>query len=333
MRVAVLPGDGIGPEVMEATLAVLGELDTMLSFENADVGLSAKARHGEYLPQETLDLVTSSDATLLGAITTPKDTRGYVSPLLLMRWELELYANIRPARCLLESACVKPLDVVIVRENTEGMYGGIERIEGERVILERVVSERGCKRIVEYAFKYAVAKKRSKVTCVHKANVMKVSDGMFRNIFYGSAVNYAFYNKIRSDDMHVDAAAMWLAKDPARFDTIVTLNLYGDILSDEVAGLAGGLGFAPSGNIGERHAIFEPVHGSAPDIAGRGIANPAAMMLSAAMMLDHLGKGVEAVALERAVVRALEGGVLTPDAGGTATTKGFSDAVIKALRN
>jgi isocitrate/isopropylmalate dehydrogenase len=160
---------------------------------------------------------------------------------------------------------------------------------------------------------------------------MKVSDGMFRNMFYGEAVNYAFYNKIRSDDMHVDTAAMWLAKDPSRFDVIVTLNLYGDILSDEAAGLTGGLGFAPSGNIGEKHALFEPVHGSAPDIAGKGIANPAAMILSAAMMLRHVGMAGKAKELERAVVRALESGARTPDVGGAMSTMQFADAVVKAL--
>ncbi len=331
MRVAVLPGDGIGPEVMEACLAVLDEVDTGLTFEKADVGLSSKAKHGEYLTQGALELVKSSDAALMGAITTPKDTSGYVSPLLLMRWELELYANLRPARCLLPSLCVHPLDVVIVRENTEGMYAGLERAEDGKVVLERVVSEKACKRIIDFAFAYAVANGRKKVTCVHKANVMKVSDGMFRNLFYGEAVNHAFYNKINSDDMHVDAAAMWLAKDPSRFDTIVTLNLYGDILSDEAAGLAGGLGFAPSGNIGERHALFEPVHGSAPDIAGKGVANPAAMILSAAMMLKHLGMPEKARALEKAVAKALAGGNLTPDVGGTTTTRGFAEAVIGAL--
>jgi len=331
MRVVVLPGDGIGPEVMEACLAVLGKMDTGLSFETADVGLCSKVKHGEYLTTDTLDLVKSSDAALMGAITTPKDTKGYVSPLLLMRWELELYANMRPARCLLPSLCVQPMDIVIVRENTEGMYTGIERAEEGKVVLERVVSEKACKRIIDFAFKYAIANARSKVTCVHKANVMKVSDGMFRNMFYGEAVNYAFYNKIRSDDMHVDAAAMWLAKEPSKFDVIVTLNLYGDILSDEAAGLTGGLGFAPSGNIGEKHALFEPVHGSAPDIAGKGIANPSAMILSAAMMLRHIGMAEKGKLLERAVARALGAGARTPDVGGTMSTMQFADAVVKAL--
>jgi isopropylmalate/isohomocitrate dehydrogenase-like protein len=332
MRVAVLPGDGVGPEVMEACMAVLAELDTDINFESAEVGLSSRAKNGEYLTKDALDLVKSSDAALIGAITSPRDTKGYVSPLLLMRWELELYANLRPARCLMPSLCVKPLDVVVVRENTEGMYTGRERVEsGGRHILERVVTEAACKRIIEFAFDYAIKNGRKRVTCVHKANEMKASDGMFRNMFYGSAVNYAFYNKIRSDDMHVDAAAMWLVRDPSKFDTIVTLNMYGDILSDEAAGIAGGLGFAPSGNIGDRHALFGPAHGYAPDIAGKGVANPAGMILSAGMMLKHLGMTDKARAMERAVVKALAGGNLTPDVGGTTTTRGFAEAVIGAL--
>jgi isocitrate/isopropylmalate dehydrogenase len=331
MKVAVLPGDGVGPEVMGACLSVLEELDTGLTFEMADIGLSSKAKHGEYLTREALELVRSSDAALMGAITTPKDTKGYVSPMLLMRWELDLFANLRPARCLLPQLCVRPLDVIIVRENTEGMYTGIESAEDGKVVLERVVSEKASRRIIEFAFRYAAANGRRKVTCVHKANVMKVSDGMFRNLFYGAAVNHAFYNKIRSDDIHVDAAAMWLAKDPSRFDVIVTLNLYGDILSAEAAGLSGGPGFAPSGSIGERHALFRPAHGSEPDIAGKGVANPSAMILSAAMMLRHVGMPEKAQALERAIVKALAGGNLTPDADGTTTTRGFAEAVIGAL--
>ena len=331
MRVAVLPGDGIGPEVMGACMRVLGELDTGLNFESGEVGLECYKKHGEYMPQETLDLVRGADAILFGAITTPKDTTKYVSPLLLMRWTLDLYANVRPAKCLRPSICVKPVDVVVVRENTEGMYTRLERVEDDRVVLERVVSEKACKRIIEYAFNYAAANGRKKVTCVHKANVLKASDGLFRNIFYGIAVNYAFYNHIRSDDMHVDACAMHMVKNPEKLDVIVTLNLYGDILSDEAAGMIGGLGFAPSMNLGEKHALFEPVHGSAPDLAGQGIANPAGMILSAALMLGHLGMREKQKTVEEAVVKALEKGALTPDAGGTTKTMEFAEAVVKAL--
>lgn len=327
----MLPGDGIGPEVMEACLKVLGEMDTGLNFEGADVGLGCFKKHGEYMPQETLDLVRSADAILFGAITTPKDRTTYVSPLLLMRWTLDLYANVRPARCLLPSICVKPIDVVIVRENTEGMYTRMERVEEDRVVLERVVSEKACKRIIDYAFKYAVENGRKKVTCVHKANVLKESDGMFRNMFYGSAVNYAFYNHVRSDDMHVDACAMNMIKHPDKLDVIVTLNLYGDILSDEAAGMIGGLGLAPSMNLGEKHALFEPVHGSAPDIAGQGIANPAGMILSAALMLGHLGMPEKRKQLEGAVVKALEKGALPPDVGGTTKTMEFAGKVVGEL--
>ncbi|MCI0478955.1 isocitrate/isopropylmalate family dehydrogenase, partial [Candidatus Uhrbacteria bacterium] len=262
--------------------------------------------------------------------TTPKD-KNYVSPLLLLGWELDLYANVRPARCLHPSLCIRPLDVVIVRENTEGLYAGMERVVGDKVVTERHVSEKACRRIIDYAFRYAVAHGRRKVSCAHKASVLRESDGMFRGLFYGAAVNYAFYNKIKSDDFQVDAAAMHMVKCPEAFDVIVTLNLYGDILSGEAAGIVGGLGLAPSGNIGERHAVFEPVHGSAPEIAGKGVANPTAMILSAAMMLEYLGEADKASRTDAAVRRVLADGVRTPDLGGTAKTMEFAEAVAKAV--
>ncbi|MEW5937514.1 MAG: isocitrate/isopropylmalate dehydrogenase family protein [Candidatus Thermoplasmatota archaeon] len=332
MKIAVLPGDGIGPEVMRACLTVLQSLVRDLRFEEGGIGLECHSRTGEYMPQETLALVKESDAVLFGAITTPKD-RHYVSPLLLLRWELELYANVRPAYCLHPSVCVKPLDVVIVRENTEGLYTRIEREEAGKVITERSVSETACKRIIEFAFRYAVAHRRKKVTCVHKANVLRLSDGMFLNLFYGAAVNYAYRYKISSNDHHVDAAAMRLVKEPESLDVLVTLNMYGDILSDEAAGLVGGLGVAPSGNFGDRYALFEPVHGSAPEIAGKGIANPTGMILSAAMMLGHLGMGEEAGRVEKAVRQVITSGIRTPDIGGSASTMEFAAAVAAEVEN
>jgi methanogen homoisocitrate dehydrogenase len=330
VKVAVLPGDGVGPEVMDACMLVLGSLDLDITFEKGDIGLACHERTGDYLPEGTNDLVRGSDATLFGAITTPKD-KNYVSPLLMLRWELELYANVRPALCLEPSICLRPLDLVIVRENTEGLYTRIEHVHPDKVITERIVSEKACRRIVEYAFKYAARNGRRKVSCVHKSNVLAASDGLFQRIFYGAAVNYAFYNKIKSDDFHVDAAAMHMVKNPEIFDVIVTLNLYGDILSDEAAGLIGGLGFAPSGNIGERHAVFEPVHGSAPDIAGKGIANPTGMILSAAMMLEHLGKPELSKRIYEAVKATLARGVRTADVGGNVKTMDFAAEVVKSL--
>ncbi|MBI5001225.1 MAG: isocitrate/isopropylmalate dehydrogenase family protein [Euryarchaeota archaeon] len=332
MRVAVLPGDGIGPEVMDACLLVLDGLGLDIAFEKGDIGLACHGRTGEYLPEETYDLVRGCDATLFGAITTPKEKK-YVSPLLMLRWELDLFANVRPAACLDPSICLRPLDLVIVRENTEGLYTRIEHVHPDKVVTERIVSEKACRRIVEYAFQYAARNGRKKVSCVHKSNVLQASDGLFQRIFYGAAVNYAFYNKIKSDDFHVDAAAMHMVKSPEIFDVIVTLNLYGDILSDEAAGLIGGLGFAPSGNIGEKHALFEPVHGSAPDIVGKGIANPIGMILSAAMMLEHFGRPELSKRIYEAVKATLARGARTPDVGGTTKTMDFAAEVAKSLKS
>lgn len=324
-KICVIPGDGVGPEVIDSTLAILEYLDVPLSIEKTQVGISSFEKRGSYLTDDALDMASEADAILFGALTTPKD-RNYVSPLLLLRWNLELFANVRPVKCLNQELCLVPLDVIIVRENTEDLYGAVEReLDDGKIVTERIISEDGCKRIIEFAFQYAIALGRKKVSCIHKANVLRSSDEMFKKLFYGSAVNYAFYSKIRSDDYLVDAAAMFLAKEPERFDMIVTLNLYGDILSDEAAGLAGGLGFAPSANIGEKHALFEPIHGSAPDIANKDIANPTGSILSAAMMLDHL-KMPEKAKLVRDSVNAVyaDKNNWTRDIGGHCGTEEFT---------
>lgn len=324
-KVCVIPGDGVGPEVMSAALEVLEVLDTGLSFEKTIVGQESFEKHDTYLTKESLSLATESDAILFGALSTP-NRRDYVSPLLMLRWNLELFANIRPARCLNPEFCLVPLDVIIVRENTEGMYGAVEReLDDGSIVTERRISESACKRIIEYAFELAIKQERKKVSCVHKANVLRTSDYMFKRLFYGSAVNYAFYNKIRSDDILVDAAAMYMCKEPERFDVIVTLNMYGDILSDEAAGLTGGLGFAPSANIGADHALFEPVHGSAPEIAGKDAANPTGMMLSAAMMLEYLEMPEKAKTIRESVHAVFqEKEKWTKDIGGDCGTEEFT---------
>ena len=331
-KVCVIPGDGVGPEVMSSTLEVLETLDTGLSFESTVVGKESYEMHGDSLTEDSLSLATESDAILFGALDTPH-RRDYVSPLLLLRWDLELFANIRPAKCLNPEFCLVPLDLVIVRENTECMYGAVEReLDDGTVVTERKISESACRRIIEYAFQLAIKQERKKVSCVHKANVLRTSDEMFKRLFYGSAVNYAFYNKIRSDDILVDAAAMYMCKEPGRFDVIVTLNLYGDILSDEAAGLTGGLGFAPSANIGTDHALFEPVHGSAPGIAGKDAANPTGMMLSAAMMLEHLNMP-EKAELIRGSIREVyaDPKKWTRDIGGDCGTVEFTRCLVKAM--
>ncbi|MCK4266735.1 MAG: isocitrate/isopropylmalate dehydrogenase family protein, partial [Thermoplasmata archaeon] len=221
----------------------------------------------------------------------------------------------------------------IVRENTEGMYGAVEReLDDGSIVTERRISESACKRIIEYAFGLAIKQERKKVSCVHKANVLRASDYMFKRLFYGSAVNYAFYNKIRSDDILVDAAAMYMCKEPERFDVIVTLNLYGDILSDEAAGLTGGLGFAPSANIGTDHALFEPVHGSAPEIAGKDAANPTGMMLSAAMMLEYLEMPEKAKTIRESVHAVFQDKEKwTRDIGGECGTEEFTRHLVKEM--
>ena len=331
-KICVIPGDGVGPEVIDSALDVLHNLDVDFSFEKAIVGTQSFDKYGVYITKETLELATGSDAILFGALTTPR-RRDYVSPLLLMRWNLDLYANVRPAVCMNLDFCLVPLDVVIVRENTEGMYGAEEEeFDNNVVITKRTISEYACQRIIDYAFKYASEHDRKKVTCVHKANVLRTSDEMFKKLFYGTAVNFAFYNKIRSDDVLVDAAAMYLAKEPERFDVIVTLNLYGDILSDEAGGLSGGLGFSPSANIGKEHALFEPVHGSAPDIAGMDAANPTGMILSAAMMLDHMEKPRSAHIIQECLKDMFQDkNNWTKDIGGECGTKDFTERLIKKI--
>lgn len=331
-KVCVIEGDGIGPEVISAAMEVLTAVDAPLKFEEAIVGSRSFERNGVYITQETLALATESDAILFGALTSPK-RRDYVSPLLMLRWNLDLYANIRPALCYNPAFCLVPLDVVIVRENTEGLYHALEReVEHNTVITERIVSEAACQRIIDYAFKYATDNGRRKVTCVHKANVLRTSDEMFKKLFYGTAVNYAFYNKIRSEDVLVDAAAMYLCKEPNRFDVIVTLNLYGDILSEEAGGLIGGLGFCPSANIGKSNALFEPVHGSEPDIAGKDAANPTGCILSAAMMLSHLRMPEKANLIKESVKECYsKKDNWTKDIGGSCGTLEFTKRLIEII--
>jgi methanogen homoisocitrate dehydrogenase len=324
-KICVIPGDGVGPEVIDSSLAILECLDVPLSIEKTQMGMASFEKHGSYLTDDTLNMASEADAILFGALTTPR-AQNYVSPLLLMRWNLELFANVRPVKCLNPELCLVPLDVVIIRENTEDVYGAVERdLDNGTIVTERIISEAGCKRIIEFAFKYAIALNRKNVSCIHKANVLRTSDEMFRKLFYGSAVNYAFYNKIRSDDYLVDAAAMLLAKEPQRFDLIVTLNLYGDILSDEAAGLTGGLGFAPSANIGNDHALFEPIHGSAPDIANKDIANPTGSILSTAMMLDYLEMPEKAKLIRDSVIAVYaDKNKWTKDIGGHCGTEEFT---------
>lgn len=324
MKVAVLPGDGIGPEVLSSAVEAVGLLCPDIELLEADVGLDCFQRRGEYLPEDTLGLVKETDAVLFGAITSPLKADGYRSPILRMRKELDLYANLRPVRNPAAGIGLVDLDVMIVRENTEGMYTGDEQVTSEGVDLRRTVTRRASERICRFARDLALRHGRGRVTCVHKANVLRLSDGLFRDVFYEVMEG----SDLEAKDMIVDAAAAALVSTPQELDVMVTLNLYGDILSDEAAALAGGLGIAPSANLGDHNALFEPVHGSAPDIAGKGIANPTAALLSAAMMMDHLKRHQEASSLRTAVGDVLASGQRTRDLGGVLSTKEFSSLVL-----
>jgi homoisocitrate dehydrogenase len=290
--IAVLPGDGIGQEVIPAAVQVLESLDLPLRFEYGEAGFRAFTRGGDALPPETLALCQQADAILFGATQSPMTkVAGYASPILTLRSHFDLFANLRPA-------VGGGIDLLVVRENSEGLYSRRERVEdgGLTAIAERVITARASERIVRTACEQAV-RRRGKLTIVHKANVLKETCGLFRSKAFEVA---AFYPSLEVEEMLVDTAALQLAQNAARFDVIVTTNLFGDILSDLAAGLTGGLGIAPSANLGEgRPAVFEPVHGSAPDIAGQGSADPRAAILSAALMLDWLGYVDEAARVQR----------------------------------
>lgn len=300
-----------------------------LELLHADIGQSAFHRHGTYLPDGTLELMRTCDSTLFGAVTSPPDP-GYSSPVLAFRRELDLYANLRPVKNLFPPDDRAPIDVVIVRENSEGLYHQLETEDAGGVTTHRRVTKRGSERIVDFAIDHAVRAGRKRLCCVHKANVLRKSDGLFLGIFRERM------SKVQADlvgtDQLVDSAAMHLVTDPSKFDVIVTLNLYGDILSDVAAGSAGGLGFAPSGNIGPVHSVFEPAHGSAPDIAGKGVANPSATILASAMMLEHIRMDREALQVRTAVADAYASGHLTVDIGGRHGSESFTDHVVQRLR-
>ncbi|MCL2688070.1 MAG: isocitrate/isopropylmalate family dehydrogenase [Methanobrevibacter sp.] len=328
-KIAVIPGDGIGKEVMEAALTVLDALNLDFEYEFGEAGDECKEKNGIPLPQETIDIVKKSDACLFGAAgETAADV------IVRLRQEMDLFANLRPVKSYPGSnGLFDDLDFMIVRENTEGMYIGKEEYikdESGNIIgatAERLITRYASKRICEYAFKYAKDNGRKKVTGVHKANVLKKTDGLFKEVFYEIAKKYE-NEKIEAEDFYVDATAMYLLTRPQSFEVIVTTNLFGDILSDEGAGLVGGLGLIPSANIGEKSALFEPVHGSAPDIAGKGLANPTAMILSAIMMLEYLGEKEMAIKLDKAILKVLsDGETVTADLGGNATTTEMAEAI------
>ncbi len=331
--ITIIRGDGIGPEIMEAALYVLDAMDLGLAYEEADAGLVALEKHGELIPQATMESIQRNRIALKSPLTTPVGG-GFSSINVELRKRFDLYANVRPAKSFPNTKSRFPsgVDLVTVRENTEGAYSG----EGQQVTedgatatLIQKITRKGSERIVRYAFDLARSTGRKKVTVVHKANILKSTSGLFLKVAREVA---ALYPDIECNEMIVDNCCMQLVMKPEQFDVIVTTNLFGDIISDLCAGLVGGLGLAPGANIGADAAIFEAVHGSAPDIAGKGVANPCALLLAAGQMLDHLGRPDKASALRAAIVATLEAkDSLTPDLGGTGTTMSFAKAIASRI--
>ena len=331
--ITVIRGDGIGPEIMAATLHVLDKMNLGLEYEEADAGLVAMEKHGELLPQATLDSIAKNRVALKSPLTTPVG-EGFSSINVQLRRHFDLYANVRPAKSFpnTQSRFPSGVDLITVRENTEGAYSGEgQKVseDGETATLIQKITHKGSERIVRYAFDLARKTGRKKVTVVHKANILKSTSGLFLKTAREVAQQYP---DIACNEMIVDNTCMQLVMKPEQFDIIVTTNLFGDIISDLCAGLVGGLGLAPGANIGEHAAIFEAVHGSAPDIAGKGVANPCALLLGAGQMLDHLGMPDQAERLRNAIVATLEAkDSLTPDLGGSGTTMGFAEAIATRL--
>jgi len=335
--ITLIPGDGIGPEITEAAVRVIEATGVPIRWDRRLAGMAALEKHGTPLPEETLESFRRNKVALKAPLTTPVGG-GYRSVNVTLRQEFDLFANVRPALSFKGTrARFDNVNLVTVRENTEGLYAGIEhfiRAGRETVAAESVavVTRLGCERIVDYAFRYARQAGRRKVALVHKANILKCTSGLFLEIGRRVAERYP---DIQFEERIVDACAMQMVLDPGQFDVLVTTNLFGDILSDLAAGLVGGLGLAAGANIGEDAAMFEAVHGTAPDIAGKGIANPAALILAGVMMLEHIGEQAAARRIEQAVRAVIEEGVhVTPDLkpGSGTTTREMADAIVAKLR-
>ncbi len=333
-RVTLIPGDGIGPEIVEATVRVLEAAGADLEWDRQIAGQTAVEAGHAPLPEEAVASIRANRVALKGPLTTPIG-EGFRSINVALRKLFDLYANVRPAKTLVPGGRYEDVDLVMIRENMEGLYVGVEHYIGmeqdPKAAAESVmiVTRYGSERIVRFAFDYAVRHGRRKVTLVHKANILKYTQGLFLEM--GRAVAAEYEGRVEYEERIVDNTAMQLVLDPYQFDVLVTENMFGDILSDLVSGLVGGLGLAPGANIGPEIAIFEAVHGSAPDIAGRGVANPTALMLAGCLMLEHLGQTEVAERVGRALVAALRSDVRTPDLGGRGSTAEFADRVVKEL--
>lgn len=328
--ITLIPGDGIGPEIIAATVRIIEASGIDVEWETHILGAQALEKYGETLPASTIESIKRNKIALKGPQMTPVG-KGFTSVNVGLRKALDLYANVRPIKALPNVECRYPsLDLVVMRENTEDLYSGLEHIVVPGVVESiKIITEKASTRIAKYSFEFARANGRKKVTAVHKANIMKLSDGLFLECFYNVAKDFP---EIEADDKIIDNCCMQLVMRPEQFDVMAMENLYGDIVSDLCAGLIGGLGLAPSGNIGEQGAVFEAVHGSAPDIAGQGIANPTAILMSAIMMLRHIGETDAAQRTENAMLAVFnEGANLTKDLGGTAKTNEFAQAIVDKL--
>lgn len=331
----LIPGDGIGPEIVKATLKVLDALESPFEWEEQLAGVAAETVGGDPLPEETLDSIRRTKLALKGPLTTPVGS-GFRSINVRLREEFELFANVRPARTFLQGGRFENVDIVLIRENLEGLYVGVEHYipiaDDPKAVAEAtgIITRYGCTRFVEFAFNWAIQNNRKKVIIVHKANILKKLTGLFLEI--AMEVGKKYEGQLEIEERIVDNCAMQLVLNPNQFDVLMTTNMFGDILSDEIAGLVGGLGLAPAANIGKDASIFEAVHGSAPDIAGKKIANPTALMLAAALMLDHVNEAGKATRLREAIDAQLTSGKgLTGDLGGTANTMEFTDNIIARL--
>ncbi|HEY2165284.1 MAG TPA: isocitrate/isopropylmalate family dehydrogenase [Gemmatimonadaceae bacterium] len=334
-HVTLIPGDGIGPSISSATVKILAAAGADIEWDTQVAGMAGVALFGDPIPDSTLDSIKRTKLALKGPLETPVG-EGFRSINVALRKTFDLYANVRPAHSIAPGGRYGNLDLVLIRENTEGLYVGVEHYikigDDPRAAAESVaiITRIGSERIVRYAFDYAVRYGRKKVTLVHKANILKFSQGLFLDTGRMVARDYA--GRIEFDERIVDAMAMNLVLHPERFDVICTTNLFGDILSDEISGLVGGLGLTPGANIGANGAIFEAVHGTAPDIAGRGIANPSALILAACMLLEHIGDDARATRIRQALETTIrEGKTVTRDLGGSASTDQFTEAVIAKL--
>ena len=331
--IAVIKGDGIGPEIMDATLDVLNALNVGLQYDFVDAGLSAYEKTGELLPEATLAAIIKHKVALKSPLTTPVG-EGFSSINVALRRKFDLYANVRPAISFPNTKSrYSNIDLITVRENTEGAYIGEGQSiseDGDTALLTQKITRKGSERIVRYAFELAKNLGRKKITIVHKANILKSTSGLFLKVAREVAAEYP---QIECNEMIVDNTCMQLVMKPEQFDVIVTTNLFGDIISDMCAGLVGGLGLAPGANIGKDCAIFEAVHGSAPDIAGKGIANPCALLLGAVQMLEHIGQVDAGRRLKQAIIDTMnDKDHLTPDLGGSGTTQTFAAAIIKHIK-